>query len=217
MLLIPAALGLVVLGRPVAVVLFAHGRTTYDQADQIGIVLAVFAIGLLPYSIYQLQSRAFYARGDTKTPALVQVVVSTALVLVDVAASAALPAHARVYGLAGGLVAANCVGAVVTTVLLRRQLGSSRTTGPCVAGEARHSTICALGRMTVAGLVGASAAAAAAVILAPLLPTSWIGAAVVVALAAVVEFVIYGAALLLLGVEEARSAIYRLEGLLAPA
>jgi len=216
-LLIPAALGLVVLGRPVAVALFAHGRTTDAQADQIGIVLAVFALGLLPYSIYQLQSRAFYARGDTKTPALVQVVVSTALVLVDVAASAALPAHARIYGLAGGLVVANCVGAVVTTVLLRRQLGSSRSTGPCVAGETRHSTICALGRMTVAGLAGASAAATAAVVLAPQLPRSWIGAAVVVAVAAVVELVIYGAALLLLGVEEARSAIHRLEGLLTPA
>ena len=127
--LIPAALGMVVLGQPVAEALFARGQTTYAQADQIGIVLAVLAVGVLPFSIYQLQSRAFYARGDTKTPALVQVVVSTATVLFDIAASAVLPASVRIYGLAAGLVVANCVGAAVTTTLLRRQLGSSRPPG----------------------------------------------------------------------------------------
>jgi len=205
--LIPAALALVVLGQPVAVALFAHGQTTSAQADQIGSVLAVFALGLVPFSIYQVQSRAFYALGDTKTPALVQVLVSIAMVLVDVAASATLSAHVRIYGLAAGLVAANCVGAAITTTLVRRRLGSSRGEGPGADAGTRHSTIGALSRMTVAGLAGAATAAGAAAALIPLLPKGWTSAALVVALASVADLVIYGAVLLLLRVDEARSAI----------
>jgi putative peptidoglycan lipid II flippase len=203
-LLIPAALGLVVLGQPVAVALFAHGRTTVAQADQIGSVLAVFALGLLPFSIYQLQSRAFYARSDTKTPALIQVLVSTTLVLVDVAASLTLPAHTRIYGLAVGLVIANWVGVAVTTTLLRRQLGSSRATRTEDHGGTAHSTIGALVRMTAAGLAGAATAALAAATLTPHLPTDWTGAAIVVAVASAADVVIYAAVLLLLGVDEAK-------------
>ena len=208
--LVPAALGLAVLGRPVAVALFAHGRTTYAQADQIGIVLAVFALGLLPFSMYQLQSRAFYARGDTRTPALVQVLVSATMVLVDVVASVKLPADVRMYGLAAGLVIANCVGVAVTTTVLRRQLGSSPATGRGTDAGNRQSTIGALSRMAVAGLAGAATAAGAAAALAPLLPRDWTGAAVVVALAAAAGLVIYGAALLLLGVDEARRVTTKL-------
>ncbi len=205
-LLIPAALGLVVLGQPVAVALFAHGQTTYAQAEQIGSVLAIFAVGLLPFSIYQLQSRAFYARSDTKTPALVQVFVSSTMVLVDVTLSVWLPAHARVYGLAAGLVAANCFGAIVTTTLVRRRFGSSRATGTGTEPGSRHSMTSALTRMAFAGLAGAATAAVAAAILAPVLPTSWTGAALVVALAGVADLVIYWAVLRLLGVDEARAA-----------
>ena len=201
--LIPAALGMVVLGQPVAEALFARGQTTYAQADQIGIVLAVLAVGVLPFSIYQLQSRAFYARGDTKTPALVQVVVSTATVLFDIAASAVLPASVRIYGLAAGLVVANCVGAAVTANLLRRQLGSSRPPGT------GRSMIDALSRMAVAGVAGAAGAAGAVGAVTPLLPRGSIGAALVVALGSSAYLVIYGALLLMLGVDEVRPAKYR--------
>lgn len=205
-LLIPAALGLLVLGQPVAVALFARGQTTYAEAEQIGSVLAVFGLGLLPFSVYQVQSRAFYAVGDTKTPALVQVFVSIAMVLVDLAASATLPAHTRIYGLAVGLVVANCLGAIVTTTLVRRRFGSSPVTDTRTDSVTRHSMIGALTRMTFAGLAGAATAAAAAAILAPVLPTGWTGAALVVTLAGVSDLAIYWAVLRLLGVDEARAA-----------
>jgi putative peptidoglycan lipid II flippase len=196
--LIPAALGMLVLGRPMAQALFARGATSYTQAGQIGGVLAVFAVGVLPFSIYQLQSRAFYARADTRTPALVQVAVSVAMVLFDLVASAVLPDSVRIYGLAAGLGVANCVGAVVTATLLRRQLRASQAPGT------GRSMFDALGRMAVAGVVGAFAAAFAARALTPLFPKSWEGAALVVTLASLAYLVVYGALLLLLGVDEVR-------------
>jgi len=58
--------------------------------------------------------------------------------------------------------------------------------------------------MTVAGLAGAATAAGAAAALTPHLPRDWTGAAIVVALASVADVVIYGAALMLLGVDEAK-------------
>lgn len=198
--LIPAALGMLVLGRPMAQALFARGATSYAQAGQIGGVLAVFAVGVLPFSIYQLQSRAFYARADTRTPALVQVLVSLAMVLFDLAASAVLPDSVRIYGLAAGLGVANCVGAVVTTTLLRRQL---RARAGVVPGRSMFD---ALGRMAVAAVVGALSAAGAARALTPLVPQSWEGSALVVALASLAYLLVYGALLLLLDVDEVRSA-----------
>lgn len=204
LMLIPAALAFVVLGRQIAVALFAHGATTYGQAEQIGIVLGILAIGLLPYSSYQLQSRAFYAMGDTRTPALVQVFVSTVLVLVDVGASAVLPDGARMYGLAAGLVIANCVGAVVTTTFVRRRIGVAAG-GP----DDGHPMASALWRMLVAGLAGAAVAAGVAMALSPVVPKNWTGAAFVFALASLADLIIYVAALVLLGVDEGRRALAR--------
>jgi putative peptidoglycan lipid II flippase len=224
--LIPAALMFVVLGRQVAVTLFAHGATTYGQAEQIGVVLGVLAIGLLPFSIYQLQSRMFYAMADTRTPALIQVLVSTVLIVVDVSASALLPDDLRMYGLAAGLVVANCVGAAVTTVLVRRKLAEAKATEESEAnaeadteadteaakadggGPVTPPPIAgALGRMLVAGLTGAAAAAGVALALTPAVPRDWIGAALVLAVASLADLVVYAGALTLLKVDEARAAI----------
>jgi putative peptidoglycan lipid II flippase len=202
LILIPASLAFVVLGREVAVTLFAHGTMTYGKAEQIGVVLGVLSLGLLPFSSYQLQSRAFYAVRDTRTPALIQVLVSAVLVVADLCASAILPAGARVYGLAAGLVVANCVGAVVTTIFVRRRLGGA-TAG---SDEARPSAD-ALGRMLLAGLAGAAAAAVTAMALSPVLPRDWTGAALVLMLASLSDLIIYAGALTLLGVDEARAAL----------
>jgi putative peptidoglycan lipid II flippase len=122
LLLLPAALSLVVLGRQVAEVIYAHGVTSFADAERIGTVLSVLAVGLVPFSCYQLQLRAFYALNDTRTPALIQALVSTVVIGFDLIASAVLSGPNRVFGLAAGLVVANAVGAVVTAVRLRRRL-----------------------------------------------------------------------------------------------
>jgi putative peptidoglycan lipid II flippase len=120
-LMVPAAVALAVLGPQVATTVFGHGRTSVDQARFIGELLAVFACGLVAFSAYQLQLRAFYALQDTRTPALVNLVVNAVTVSVDVALYVSLPDRWKVLGLAVGQASSYLVGVVVcTTVLARR-------------------------------------------------------------------------------------------------
>src|SRR5206468_12429904 len=91
-----------VLGRVLAIVVFGHLHTSTDEARFIGTLLTVFAFGLVPFSAYQLQLRAFYALHDTRTPTLINLAVNVTLVVVDVPLFLALPDHLKVLGLAVG-------------------------------------------------------------------------------------------------------------------
>ena len=120
-LMVPAAVGLVVLGPVTATAVFGHGRTSVDDARFMGQLLAVFACGLVAFSTYQLQLRAFYAMQDTRTPALVNLVVNAVTVAVDVILYFSLPDRWTVLGLAAGQASSYLVGVVVcTTVLAQR-------------------------------------------------------------------------------------------------
>ncbi len=120
-IMVPAAAAYVVLGRPIATLVFGHGRVTTDEARFIGELLAVFACGLVAFSTYQLQLRAFYALQDTRTAALVNLAVNATTVVVDVALYVTLPERVQVLGLAAGQASSYLVGvAVCTRVLARR-------------------------------------------------------------------------------------------------
>ncbi len=120
--LVPAAVGYLVLGRDLAVVVFGHGRTTDDEAQFIGTLLAVFACGLVAFSTYQLQLRAFYALQDTRTPAMVNLAVNVVTVVVDVLLYVSLPDRWKVLGLAIGQASSYLVGVVVCTSVLARHV-----------------------------------------------------------------------------------------------
>jgi putative peptidoglycan lipid II flippase len=121
--LVPAALGYAVLARPIAVVVFDHGRTTADQAAQIGQVLSVFALGLVAFSAFQLLLRAYYAQQDSRTPALVNIGVNAVNIAVDLVLFATLDGRTRVIGLAAGYAASYVVGTALLVRGLRRRLG----------------------------------------------------------------------------------------------
>jgi putative peptidoglycan lipid II flippase len=137
--LVPAALGFIVLGRPLATVVYGHLNTSIDDARFIGTLLAVFAVGLVPFSAYQLQLRAFYALHDTRTPTLINLGVNLTLVAVDIPLYLALPDHLKVVGLAAGHACSFGVGLVVCSRVLSRRLGGLdgelvvRTAARCVA------------------------------------------------------------------------------------
>jgi putative peptidoglycan lipid II flippase len=122
-LLVPAAAAFVVLGRDIAVVVFARGNVSPEQARFIGVLLAVFAVGLVPFSTYQLQLRAFYAMQDTRTPFLINLWVNLSLVGVGVTLYLWLPDDLKVVGLAGGHATSFVVGLVVCSRVLSRRLG----------------------------------------------------------------------------------------------
>ena len=153
--LVPAAVAYVVLGRPIATVVFAHGRTSVDDARFIGSLLAVFACGLVAFSTYQLQLRAFYALQDTRTPALVNLVVNATTVVVDVALYVSLPADRQVLGLAAGQASSYLVGVVVCTTALSRRVPRDpaghvlRTAARCLVA----ALLPALGALAVVALV----------------------------------------------------------------
>ena len=119
--LVPAAVAYVVLGRSLATVVFAHGQVSVEEARFIGVLLGVFALGLVPFSAYQLELRAFYAMQDTRTPTLINLWVNSTAVVLNVALYLLLPADLKVVGLALGQALSYVVGLlIVTRVLVRR-------------------------------------------------------------------------------------------------
>ena len=107
-------------------------------------MLALFAIGLLSFSPFQLLLRGFYAMQDTRTPALVNVAAVTVNTVVNIALFHWLGAR----GLAVGYAAAYTFGAVALAALIRRRVGGLGGAGLLVV----------LGKVLVAGGVTAVAA-----------------------------------------------------------
>ena len=70
-LIIPASIGLFVLGTPIIGLLFQHGAFTSADTDMTSVVLHVYLIGLPFAAVDLLLVYAFYARQDTLTPALI--------------------------------------------------------------------------------------------------------------------------------------------------
>jgi len=122
-MLVPATALLVALGPLIGAVVFAHGNTDLSNARLTGATLAAFGIGLVPFSAFQLQLRAFLALRDSRTPALVNVAITAVNVLADVVLYVALPPRQKVVGLALGFVLSYAVGTLWFARILRRRLG----------------------------------------------------------------------------------------------
>jgi putative peptidoglycan lipid II flippase len=118
-LTIPAAVGLVMLGRPLTRLMFERG--TFDAASTQAVVWALqfYAVGLVGHATLEVVARTFFAQQDTRTPlgvAFVAMVVNVALSLVLM----------RPLG-HGGLALANSLAVTLEVVVLlliaRRRLG----------------------------------------------------------------------------------------------
>jgi len=122
-IVVPSALVLPVLGPALAEVFLAHGATTVASARYIGEVFSVLCLGLVPYMIFQLQLRVFYAMHDSRTPAMIGVATMVLSVAVSYGALVVLPPGQVVAGtgLAFGL--ANVLGCVLAWRLLSRRFG----------------------------------------------------------------------------------------------
>jgi len=121
-IVVPAALILAVLGPALAQALFGYGSTSVAEARYIGLVFGVFSLGLVPYMMFQLMLRVFYAMHDSRTPMYIGVAVMATNIAFSLLALAVLPAGHVVEGLAAAFGLANVVGTVFSWRILSHRL-----------------------------------------------------------------------------------------------
>lgn len=146
-LIIPASVAMIVLGTQAGVLLFNYGQTSTQSAQITGTLAAVFALGLLPFTLYYVIQRAFYALERTRTAFWLTVVLNAFNLAIAVplflAVQAQRPSPTNLGLLALGYVAAYWLTLVVAWVVLSRATGGLRT----------RATLLAISRMAAAGLV----------------------------------------------------------------
>lgn len=67
-LVAPIAAILFVNGVNVSVLLFGYGAATPEQAGLMGLIVSVFMLGLVPFTLFYVLLRGYYALEDTRTP-----------------------------------------------------------------------------------------------------------------------------------------------------
>ena len=119
LLILPAAVGYFVLGTPIVRVLLEHGIMGPESTELVASVLRFFVLGLVPFSIYQLFLRAFYALHDTRTPFL----INLAAVTLNTAVNIPMYVLLGVRGLAVGHAMSYFVGVLMQGRILARRVG----------------------------------------------------------------------------------------------
>jgi putative peptidoglycan lipid II flippase len=141
---IPAAVGLLILRRPLVALLFERGAFRASSTEAVAWALAFYALGLVGHAGVEIIVRAFYALHDTWTPVWVGGLAMGLNVVLSLTLSAAfawagLPPH-------GGLALANSVATLLEMVglmaLLRPRLGGLE--GRTLGASAARSTLAAL-------------------------------------------------------------------------
>ena len=120
LLVLPAAIGYFVLSNDIIELLLERGIFSQASTELVARVLRFFVVGLLPFSLFQLFLRAFYALQDTRTPFL----INCAAVALNIAINIPLFVVLGVEGLAAGHAIAYAFGAVLQIVVLRRRVGA---------------------------------------------------------------------------------------------
>ena len=162
-LVLPAAALLVALARP-GLRLIEVGALDDAGAGLVARTLAAYAVGLAGYAGLHLLTRASYAAGDTRTPALVNAAVAvagSALAVTLFALASSGPDRMVALGLAHSL--AMVGGALALGVLLRRRLGVAWPVGATLARSVAGAGAGGVAAAVVAGAVPAGTRVGAAV------------------------------------------------------
>ncbi|GLZ04518.1 hypothetical protein Acsp03_19840 [Actinomadura sp. NBRC 104412] len=122
-LLVPLSAAMLVFAVPGAIILFAYGSTEPADARRIGMVLMVFAVMVIPFTLFQLQMRVFYALGDTRMPGVLAIPAGIVQVAVAFALLWLLPPQNVVFWLPVAYGLFYLVGTAGATLVLRRRLG----------------------------------------------------------------------------------------------
>src|SRR5215217_5156595 len=116
---VPSAVGMISLSEPIVGVLYEHLNFGARATELVSGLLVVYAAGLLGYSVYFYLVRAFYSRQNTKTPAVLNVVIF----LLYAALAYGLSQIWGIMGVVLGLAAAYSVLAILSLAAMRRATG----------------------------------------------------------------------------------------------
>jgi putative peptidoglycan lipid II flippase len=119
LLIVPAAVGYIVLGEQIVRLLLQRGVMTSESTELVAGVLLFFTLGLLPFSLFQLFLRAFYALQDTRTPFL----INCGAVVLNIAVNIVMWQFLEVRGLAAGHAIAYVFGVTLQARVLSRRIG----------------------------------------------------------------------------------------------
>ncbi|WP_412541148.1 murein biosynthesis integral membrane protein MurJ [Longispora sp. K20-0274] len=144
-LLAPISVIYMVLNVPIGVTLFNFGNFEKADALSTGFVTAAAAFALIPFAVSQLQTFAFYALPDTRTPALINIPVVAVRIGVDVLWWLLFSLSSLAAGLMFGNAVSFLAAVGLSGWLLRRRLGplgmrSIMVTVAKVAGAALAAT-----------------------------------------------------------------------------
>ncbi|MBV8160215.1 MAG: murein biosynthesis integral membrane protein MurJ [Acidimicrobiia bacterium] len=141
LVLLPAAVGYLVLARPLVSLLLEHGSFTKANAQLTADVLVWFSVGLPFFSLYLLFVRGYTAMQDTRTPFLINLGENVLLIALDVVLYPAM----GVSGLALGFTISYVAAAGVAAWDLRRRTGglADPGTSPAVARTAVATAVMA--------------------------------------------------------------------------
>jgi putative peptidoglycan lipid II flippase len=112
--LVPASVGLAILGVPIVALLFERGQFGADSVQQTAIALTFFSLGLAGQAATALLVRVFYALQDVMTPLRISLVVIAVNLLTNVIMVRLLQQ--------GGLALGTSIAATLNAVLLGRAL-----------------------------------------------------------------------------------------------
>jgi putative peptidoglycan lipid II flippase len=121
-IVVPAALILLVLGAPLAEAVLGYGEMSTADARYTGLVFGIFSLGLVPYMMFQLMLRVFYAMHDSRTPMYIGVAVMIANITISLLSLNMLPTGHVVEGLAAAFGIANVVGTIAAWRILSRRM-----------------------------------------------------------------------------------------------
>lgn len=154
-LIVPAAVALIAFGPIITALVFSFGAGRGPAATYTGVVVSVFALGLLPFSLFYMLIRGWYALSDTRSPFVVTVIFSLLLVGFMLPLFAIAPTELKIASLALAESIAYWLALAAAWWWLARRLGGLHT----------RQTTWALGRMMIAGGVAGVAAFATVVLL----------------------------------------------------
>ena len=149
LVMLPATAAYLALARPLLSTLLEHGVVSSSSSELLARMLQMFAIGLLPFSLFLLFLRAFYARQDARTPMLVNLVLNA----VFIGATVALFPSLDVRGLALAHSLCYVAGAVLAGRLLSRRVGGLQLAS-AAAVLARVALASALAGVAMVVIVG---------------------------------------------------------------